>query len=250
MARKKKSNLKIRTFLKFFIIGTFVCFFIYIVYSRAAFFFLNARMFKIKEIIKSPSLQFVSSRHLERLEGQNIFSVDLQGIQRRVQSQYPSVDRLRILRRLPNRVIVTAQKREPFVVAAAGSRDVVLDYRGVVLGGGVPVRGSLPYLTGAADTSPVKAGRKFADSRVKVGLKIINEVKQNGYLNKFPIRSIDVSNLSKISLFINNIEIIMDRFKVEEKIETLGLLLSDAGIPLNEINYLDLRFKEPVINKK
>lgn len=250
MARRKKQNFKLQTGLKFFIIGVFTIFFFYIICQQTVYFFYHADVFNIAEIVKSPSLQFVDSRHLRRLEGKNIFLVDLKGLQKRLQSEYSSIDRLRILRQLPNRIIVTAEKRMPFIVAAVGPEDVVLDERGIVLEGEIPAYGVLPYLSGVNDVSSVKKGHKVSSAQIRTGLAIVREITGNIYLKKFSVKSIDLSNLSKIYMHLDRIEVILDQSKISEKVETLGFLLSDAGVPLDQINYLDLRFKEPVINKK
>jgi len=248
--RKKKSNEKVKAFLKYFIMIVFAVFFLYVIYNRAMYFFCHSPVFSVEEIVKSPSLQFVQSRHLDRLGGRNIFQIDLKGVQRRVQAEYPSVDRLRIVRQLPDRIVVTAERREPFVVVSTGSRDVALDEKGVVLGGDVADRGALPYLSGVTDSSSIQKGRSLSGKRVSVGLAIIRAISENEYLEKFSVNSVDLKNLSMIHVYVNNIEVILDQYNIQKKIETLGLLLSDAGVPIEQVKYLDLRFKEPLINKK
>lgn len=248
--RKKRSNdNKTRVFLKYFIIFIISAAVLYGFYNRTVYFFQHASIFFIDEVVKSPSLQFIKSRHLDILEGKNIFMVDLKGVERRVQSEYPSVDQLRIVRQLPNRILVTAEKRDPFIVVSLGSQDVVLDERGVVLGSGVDFGGALPYVIGLEVVEAVQ-GKRLLSQRIDVALKILNGIKRNNYLNKLSVKSIDLQNLSKIHVYIDNIDIVVDRFKIDEKVDMLGLLLSDAGVPIEEINYLDLRFKEPIINKK
>lgn len=251
MARRKKKNQKMKTFLKFFIIITFALFLIYGIYNRTLYFFQHASIFSIDEIVKSPSLQFVQSRHLERLAKKNIFLVDLKAVERRVQSEYSSIDRLRIIRQLPNRIIVTAEKRDPFLIIALESQDVVLDERGVVLDDeALSLKRGVPYISGIGDAYSPKKGKKLNGQRVDVALKILRSIHGNDYLKRFLVKSIDIGNLSQIRVYIDSIEVVFDRFKIENKVEMLGLLLSDAGIPIDQINYLDLRFKEPIINKK
>jgi len=250
MARRKKKNPEIKSFLKFLIIGVFACVFLFVAGTRTMEFFTRAKIFHVHEVVKSPSLQFIQSRYLDQLEGRNIFSVDLGGIEQRVRSEYPDVDQLRIIRQLPDRILVTAEKREPWVVAAVGSRDVVLDVHGVVLSADAPARGSLPYITGLTDVSSAAQGKKLSGVKIRVALDLVDALRQNHYLKSMALQSVDVGSLSKIYLYVNGVEVIIDRFKIAEKIETLGLLLSDAGLPLEKVNYLDLRFKEPVINKK
>ena len=248
--RKNKDDEKIKISLKYFIIVIFCGFFLYVIHSRVMHFFFYSPVFSVKEIAKSPSLQFIQSYHLDRLKGKNIFRLDLEDVQRRVQAEYPSVDRVRIVRQLPNGVLVTAEKREPFVVVSIGSQDVALDEEGVVLGGEAPAKGVLPYLTGVHDVSSVKSGTALSSKKVSVALTIVKTIRENESLKKFPINSVDVENLSMIHVYMNNIEVILDQYNTQKKIETLALLLSDAGVPIEQINYLDLRFKEPLINKK
>jgi cell division septal protein FtsQ len=250
VARRKSDDQKVRGFFKFFIIVVFVVFLIYVISNRMVYFLTHAEILKVDEVVKAPSLQFIQSRHLDRLIGINIFRIDLEGVQRRVQEEYPSVDRLRVIRQLPNRILVSAEKREPFVIVAVGSRDVVLDEKGIIFGAEPPAKGQLPYLRGIVDNPEIKDGHSLSSRRVSVGLDIVRCCQTNEYLQKFSVNSIDLTNLSKIYLDVNNIEVILDRFEIEQKINTLGLLLSDTGISPDQINYLDLRFKEPIIKKK
>lgn len=250
MARRSKKKVNVKPALKYFIITVFAAFVMYMGYTGTMYYFQHAAMFKITEVVKSPSLQFIQSCHLSGLKGKNIFSVDLVSLQRRLQSAYPSVDRLRVVRQLPNRIVITAAKRDPFAVVAVVGQDLVVDQKGFVLGEMTMAHKGLPYISGLIDASLTANGRHISSSRLKTGLAIIDAVVQNDYLNKFSKQSLDLNNLSKIQLFLGDIEILLDRSKIGEKVGTLGLLLSDAGVPLDEINYLDLRFKEPIINKK
>lgn len=251
MARRRKPDDNLRSAFKGLIIVLFLGFGAYVIGSRTVDFCTHARVFKIVEIIKSRPLQFIDSWHLEQLKGRNIFLVNLAGVQRRVQAEYPSVEQLHIIRQLPNQILVTAEKRDPYAVVSIGSQDVVLDDRGVALSGEAPARGKLPYISGVDDVTDFRGGKRLGGQKAVVALEIINAVGRDNYLQKFSVESMDVSNLSKIQLYFNNhIEIILDRFGVDEKINTLGLLLSDVGVPIEEINYIDIRFKEPIVNKK
>jgi len=251
MARRRKPDDNLRSAFKGLIIVLFLGFGAYVIGSRTVYFCTHARVFKITEIIKSPALQFIDSWHLEQLKGKNIFLVNLSGVQRRVQAEYPSVERLHIIRQLPNRILVTAEKRDPYAVVSMGSQEVALDDRGVVLSGEVPARGKLPYISGVDDVADFRGGKRLSGQKAGVALAIINAVRRDNYLQKLSVESVDVSNLSKIRLyFSNHVEIILDRFTIDEKIYTLGLLLSDVGVPIEEINYIDIRFKEPIVNKK
>jgi hypothetical protein len=60
-----------------------------------------------------------------------------------------------------------------------------------------------------------------------------------------------VENLSKIFLELESgLMIIMDGQNLVDKVHMLNLLLSQKQINLQRVNYIDLRFKEPVMGMK
>ncbi|MEW5895142.1 MAG: FtsQ-type POTRA domain-containing protein [Candidatus Omnitrophota bacterium] len=251
MARRKKEGQNLKLPLKAFILFIFLSFFIVVGLNRIIYLFNHAAVFEIREVVvKGPALEFVHSRSLDNLAGHNIFRVDLEGVRRRVQAEYPTVDQLKIVRQLPNRILVTAEERKPFAVVSSGSREAVISEDGFILDVDVPSKGTLPYLTNINDIVWPGKGQKLASAKVSAGVAVIQELRRNPYLTGIPVTMIDLDNLSKIHLYFDRTEIILDRSKIKQKVEMLGLLFSDAGIPRDQINYVDLRFKEPAINRK
>ncbi len=84
--------------------------------------------------------------------------------------------------------------------------------------------------------------------------KLASKLAANGWQNEesiMLIKDINIENLSKIQLTLSNqLDVIIDRDKVAQKIRVLGVILAQERLDLKEVKYVDLRFKEPIIGKK
>ena len=250
--RTRRKNKKVTVvYLKFIILGVFFVFTLFFIFNRTIYFLNHAEMFKVKEVVRDPSLQFIESRYLTRLKGQSIFSVNLKAVQSRLQSQYPEIDRLRIIRKFPNRIYILAQKREPFAYLTLQNKDILLDKEGVVLSVNASPDEKLPTIIGIETNKRTIPGEPLNIHEVKEALKIIAAIEENEYLTPYKVGSVDVGNLSKIDLcFSNALKIIIDRGKIVQKIDKLGILIFQEKLDSKDIDYIDLRFKEPVVRKK
>ena len=217
--------------------------------DRVVWFFNHADIFTIKEIQKEPSLQFIQSSILSRLPGTNIFSVDIRLVQRRLQMQFPEVDRLRVHRKFPDTIVLSARKREPFAVLTNNEQDVLLDREGYILSLKNLPSSRYPLIAGYSGQNDYILGRPLRDAKIQLALRIIFEVGAQESLTDWPLRQIDVANLSQINLlFANDLKIILDRDKIPQKVKTLAVLLKQGNFDIKNINYIDLRLKDPVIS--
>lgn len=251
MAKRLKSQNSSLAALKYTVIIVFVLSAVIFINFKTVEIARNAELFKVKEIVKSPSLQYIHSAQLDSVIGHSIFAVNLAAIQNYLRSQYPEIERLRVVRSFPNRIYVAAQKRDPIAVLALGKAQFLVDRKGVVLAVDPSDSHKLPAISGLADKVQAQLGRPLRRDDIDTALEIIETVQQNEYLKSYPIISIDVGNLSKIDCqFSEQINVILDRDKINEKVKTLGLLLSQSDIDFQQIEYIDLRFKEPVLGRK
>ena len=251
MAKRIKPQNSSVVALKYTVIIVFVLSAVTFISLKTGEIVRNAELFRVKEIVKSPSLQYISSAQLDSVIGHSIFDVNLAVIQKYLRSQYPEIERLRVVRSFPNRIYVAAQKREPMAVLALGKGGFLVDRKGVVLAVDSSDSHKLPAISGLQDKAQAQLGRPLRRDDVDTALEIIESVQQNEYLKPYSIVSINVGNLSKIDCqFSEEINVILDRDKINEKIKTLGLLLSQSDIDFKQIEYIDLRFKEPVLGRK
>ncbi len=210
----------------------------------------RSRLFAIKTVAVEPSGEF-AAKDFMYLKGKNIFDVDPESVQARLGRQYPQIAYLKVSKRFPDTLVVTAKKRNPFAQVQVRHRRVVIDSDGVVVADAGAADDHLPFIKGVRVEQKTKIGAPLTAKNLYAALTIMKIFKESPVLAVYPIASVDVENLSKISLSVgNNFQVILDREHVKQKFKTLELMLSQSKIDLETVKYIDLRFKEPVVGKK
>ena len=221
--------------------------------------------FKIKNIVvkEGKALDF------SYLKGRNIFTLNLEQESRRILQAYPYYKKVRLVRVMPNMLFVDCARRSPLACVDAGRR-LYVDENNVVYS--LPAQNPVPQV-------PVIVGleRKIGMPRnsrnngtqdLSYVLSIIQEAKVA--LNAQTIQRIDMSQKGQASLFIpfKNADILRETQRknlravpeglevkigfddIKSKIKILSELLKQASDELYNIQYIDLRFKEPVIKPR
>ena len=205
-------------------------------------------MFEVKEVMVDRSIQFIDLRALKDLKGTNIFKVDIKKVDSQIATTYPYIAQLRVVRQLPNRILILAKKREPLMQVYFKKKYLILDTQGVALYY-VLQPALLPQVYGIPlDRNWLFLGGHIRGPELSKVVDILNMFKQSPYLKRWRIHAVQVGNLSKIDLSIGeNMHVILDQEDTQDKIELLQMLISSNKIDLNKVKYIDLRFKEPVI---
>ncbi|MBF0504713.1 MAG: FtsQ-type POTRA domain-containing protein [Candidatus Omnitrophica bacterium] len=247
MAKKSGVNISMISVLRvivFLIIG-------YVVFSGyvlALDFLTNSPLFEVKDVMIDRSIQFIDLRVLKQLKGSNIFKVDIKKIDRQISQEYPYISQLRVVRQLPDRIMILAKKREPLLQIYFKGRFLLVDREGVALyySAGSAV---LPQVQGIPlERTRVVLGTHIRSKELKAAVDILNMFGLSVNLKRWKIMSMEVGNLSKIDLaFGDNKHVILDQDDTKDKIDLLQMLIAGNKIDLNKVKYIDLRFKEPVI---
>jgi len=253
MARKtdeKKPKIAVRI-LQYFIVAICSVVVFFGVVKGTTYFLKNSSMFKVREVVSQKSLQFIHSRTLDRLVGQSIFDVDLVAVQKKIQGEYPQIDQLRLYRQFPNRIYVDAIRRDPFALIMTRQQKILVDKDGTVLTLTAPSNTRLPVITGLNIDQVAVSGKPLKHSDVGLAISIIKTVQENPHLESMPVVNLNLTNLSQIQATLaNQLKIILAEDKVDQKIMMLGVFIKQSGIKPENINYIDLRFKEPILSKK
>jgi len=252
MRRNSKKEKKSSPIPKYIILGVFVIFIISVSVIKGSEILRDSPHFKIKRIVVDPSISFVKSRELSRLKGKSLFDVNIKSVSQKLRYRYPQVSQLKVIKRFPNEIYVIAQRRDVFAQAVLNNRTISIDKEGVVLSREASLNTELPLVVNIRPKQRgIDVGEKIKGKNIQVGLSIIKMFRRDQLLSSFPVKKIDIANLSKINIFItSNIKIIVDQDGMEGKFRILGMLLSQGKIKLDEIKYVDLRFKEPVVRKR
>ncbi len=252
MTRKKnKKPLLSFRLLRNLTLSIFVIFLILVLYQSIMRELKASRHFKIREIVCDPTLQFLKSSRLASLKGKSIFEVNLSALQKQLQNQYPEISQLKLSRRFPAQIRVSAQKRIPFATIEINHKNYTVDPEGIILSQSWR---DLPVITGLKPRREIIfPGQILKGYDLQSALKVLKAFKTNKYLSATQILRIDVESLSQIEVYIHipgELKILVDQNNIAQKIQMLSLLLSQAKLKLEDVHYIDLRFREPIIGRK
>jgi len=226
---------------------------------------VSADYFTIKDIVTRGANRV----DLSYLTGKNIFSVDLKQEAGYILESFSDYSNIKVVRVLPDRLFIDFIKRKP-VAFVKLYRYFALDKEGVLFYGPQdPQELELPVISGLeTKIFGPKPGKKYNIKEIELALNIIREVKRNGAFKKYKITKIDIANPANTSIFISltpkapdysrggavaafeNLEVKIGQDNIKEKIIILAGLIGQEKSDLNNIKYIDLRFKEPVIKLK
>ncbi|MGE0269186.1 MAG: cell division protein FtsQ/DivIB [Candidatus Omnitrophota bacterium] len=221
-------------------------------FDRTASYFNESERFSVQTIVIDPTLQFIQRRDLVRLQGKNIFQIDLQDVEQGLLMKYPQISELRVEKKFPNQIHLLAKKRKRLAQFEHNNKYLVLDDEGVILSESENKDNELPSIGGPKiKIDSINPGGKVNNVEIMAGLKIIKSFNENTTLSSYKIMNMDVDQLSRILLHLDrDIKAIIDDQRINYKIKVLGIVLTQGNLNLKEVNYIDLRFKEPIIGKK
>lgn len=252
MVRKKKKQFNISPTVIKVGVGSIVALGLGIgLFIGVSHFMLNAEYFKVTQITIEPSLQFISMEELAKIKGNNIFSLDIKKIQKRLSFKYPQISDLRVERHLPNQIHVGATKRYPFAQVQIGEDILTVDKNAIILSGKSKREDKITLITGLKKQSRYRLGLPLNDVTIKTAIQIIKLFQEDDILTYQRIERMDISNTSKIFIYLSSdLKIIMDKENMTKKIKQLSLVLSQGHVSSRDAKYVDLRFKEPIIGTK
>lgn len=219
--------------------------------QKAAQALFESPYFRIKTIEIDQALSFIDKRHLNVLKGKSVFTVDLKRLEKDLRTQYPQMSQIKIIKRFPNRILIVAKKRLPFARASIQAGTVLIDDQGVILSVGSSADKRLPLILGVTHHKRITPGVSLGGEDTLAALHIIKEFKDNNTRLPYHLTQVDVANRWDIIFYLsNNLKIIVDRNDIGRKMDLLALVLSENQLTRENVKYIDLRFKEPILGTK
>ena len=226
--------------------------------------------FRVNEItVRRGSNITLDEKNFVYLKGRNIFDLDLDREARNVAYYYPSYQKIRITRFFPTHLVVDFLEREP-LACIRSNRPFYIDENSILFE--LPNSSAeldLPAVTGVDKyVSGAKYGAKCISGAVVSALNIIKQMKGNKVLKGYKIKKLDMSgsdNAATIFLVISPaadytktdflapqqlLEVKLGWEDTRNKLALLATLLAQVKNNIYNIEYIDLRFKEPVIKFK
>jgi cell division septal protein FtsQ len=246
MARKKQIKIPAPV-VKAFLILAFICIIVAVAVTSVSRAFLKADYFKVKSVRIESSLGFINKNDIEKINGKNIFTVDLKVIKRQLSTKYPQMEEIRLVKEYPNQISIEAKKRWPLAQIKFRNKYCTLDNKAVVVAEKTAPDEKLPLIEGIK-VGYARTGAAIHSDSLDAALQAISWFNYEKSLGSFKLEKINVGNSSKIYLVIaGRFDVIIDDDDIPQKIKLLGFMLSQSSLKLDEIKYIDLRFKEPVL---
>jgi len=202
-------------------------------------------------------------------KGQSIFEIEPGEAAQRVRAlayvQWADVERV-----LPDGILVEVRERRPVAMAVAGERWFLVDGEGVVLECGQVVCGGghkagagyavdcLIQSCAAAEELPVILGPEAADlalgrisssSRLRLGLRLLAELRSAGMLRRGCLLDVSEPMMPVFCTASGRVRLRLGLADVRRQIERLQAVWQSLNARIQEVEYLDLRFKDMVVVK-
>ncbi|MBF0485742.1 MAG: hypothetical protein HQL16_04420 [Candidatus Omnitrophica bacterium] len=215
----------------------------------------RSAFFTVKDVIVADDIKLIDTPDLLKFRGVNIFSVDIDKAEQKIRARYPQFANLRILRRFPDQIFITAVRRDPVALSILDTRAYFIDKNGFIVAPEDRAAADSLALIRGIKHQKVVLGDVVRDTNIKAALGIVMMFKEDALLSAVPLRSLDVTDPMRIVCVVGEdsasaFEVFVDKNNYASRGRVLGTLLSHREVDLTEVKYIDLRFLEPIIGKK
>jgi cell division septal protein FtsQ len=208
-------------------------------------------VFKVKDVIirEGASIRGDRNDDFQYLKGKNIFTLDLKKHAQFIQSMYPACRSARLVRFLPDQMCVDLMKRT--AVACINTqpplyiddRFIFFESIDAAVGRGLPV-----IVSSETSGKRFSPGTRCGNAGILFAVRVIQQAKT---LRGYSIERIEVRDAANASLYFpGDLEVRIGADRLDDTLQILGSLLSQVGNGKSNIEYIDLRFKDPVIRFK
>jgi len=186
------------------------------------------------------------------LIGKNVFALDLKKNAQFIKSMYPAYRTARLVRFLPNQLCVDLMKRT--ALACVGTQPLLYVDDHMIFFESIDAASekSLPLITGInKEKQGFRLGARCSNPGVLFAIRVVQQIRQTKALQGYPIERVDIHDASNVSLYFSSqLEVRLGQERLKDSVRILGSLLNQVGNGISNIEYIDLRFKDPVIRFK
>ena len=175
--------------------------------------------------------------------GQNILSIDLKEIKRRVES-FPWVKEVMVQRLFPDRLRIEIRERVPMALLYLGGKIYIVDEEGIPFKEATAAdRVDLPVITGIK-------GDEWEDRRVetvKVLKELFGSIGKKGGISMEDISEVRLAGEDVVLYTMDGKEISLGRGGYREKMERLGIVKASLGSGYRQVESIDLGYSDRAV---
>ena len=226
---------------------------ILLMYQGIKLIFVKSPYFEISKIDIIPETDLVNldkSEALQPLKEKNIFTVNIKNTARAIHADYPELKKVVVKRVMPDILQVVIVPRIPVALVKA-FKYFPVDKEAVIFSPQSEAKEGLPVITGISFWTRPKEGEILRSNRIDWALALLKGIDESKVLTGYKLERIDVSNIRNIAFYLDNgLEVKIGHGDLLEKLKKLSMLLNDPKIDINNLEYVDLRFKDAVLGPK
>jgi cell division septal protein FtsQ len=211
-------------------------------------------VFNVKDVIirEGSTIKDDRDADFQYLIGKNIFGLDLNKHTRFIQSMYPAYRTARLVKFLPDQLCVDLMKRK--AVAYINTQPpLYIDDRMVFFESIDPAaeKGVAAINGVGSEGKRFKPGSRCGHPGILFAVRVMKQARASKTLQGYSIERVDIHDPDYVSLFFAGpLEVRIGQDRLEDTLQILGSLLIQVGNGVTNIEYIDLRFKDPVIRFK
>ena len=212
--------------------------------------YFKLRSVDIKASFLDPrASSYISKQVFNAYKGRNVFNINLKYIAGYIQKSYGDVRDVAVKISLPDKLVISLKLRKPVALLKSG-KFYPIDEEGVVLPGGsrVEALNDMPIISGI----DIKASNRSGSYRnLRLALELLQEIRQTRELVPFGVASISVDDPSNLSFYMKNgVEVRMGAENFRDRLDMLGRALRDPRLVIDNVKYVDVRFRDVIIGPK
>jgi cell division septal protein FtsQ len=191
----------------------------------------------------------ISNRIFNAYKSKNIFDINLKYIAQSIQNSYGDVRDVVAGISLPDRLVITLKLRRPVALIKSG-KFYPVDEDGVILPGGsrVEALNDLPVINGL-DIRTLNSG--MTGRNLDLTLELLGEIRRSRALSVFGVSSISVYDPRNMSFCLKNgVEVRIGQENFRERLNLLSKALKDPRLVMDNVRYIDVRFRDIVVGPK
>ncbi|MFA6281365.1 MAG: cell division protein FtsQ/DivIB [Candidatus Omnitrophota bacterium] len=205
----------------------------------------NAGFFKISEVRSNVNLEPFIKNYIK---GKSLISLDIKKVYKTITRMHPEYKDVKIVKEFPSSLRVDVSLRKP-AVQLHTTNFYLLDREGVVISMSESNRFPGTTLIEMENSNVVfQVGAPVKEQRLLLAFKLINEIKEQKFLSKFSIKTINVTFPDACYFTINNTHVIIGSDDFKRKLYILENLLNEKlNGNIFSVEYIDLRHKKAYV---
>ena len=189
----------------------------------------------------------------EPLIGENLLAVDIRGLSESLKRQQPSLKEVRVIRQLPNTLRIEPVQRTPIAQVKLDRWYPVDDEGFIVPDGSVQPRERLIRLVGIDRSGvSVRPGRENADERLQLALRVLKTVRRAPVSVSRRLTEINVVDPQQIRFLMEGDTEVRcgAEAELDAHLQRLRAALQAIARRSLDVQYIDVRFHEPVVHPR